>query len=61
MDYDLNAEASALETLVVIAAAELIKEYERVDSKPMPKNQHRLAQAVYALRRFRARGTNKEI
>lgn len=60
MDYDLNAEASALETLVVVAANELIREYERVDSGPMPKNQRRLAQAVYALRRYRARRCDQE-
>ncbi len=55
MDYDLDAEATALETLVVVAANELIESYESVDSGVMPKNQHRLAQAVYALRRFRKR------
>ena len=55
MDYDLNAEVTALEMLVVIAANELIESYESVDSGVMPKNQHRLAQAVYALRRFRKR------
>ncbi len=55
MDYDLNEEALALETLVVIAANELIESYENVDSGVMPKNQHRLAHAVYALRWFRKR------
>ncbi len=55
MDYDLNAEASALKTLVMVAANELIESYENVDSGVMPKNQHRLAHAVYAFRRFRVR------
>ena len=61
MDYGLNAEASALKTLVVIAANELIESYQKVHSGPMPKNQRKLAQAVYALSRFGARRCDHEI